>query len=109
MGTGFTIDTPLKVARYGISSVMSVEDNLMEKMREYYSRLHQESFMPIGKNEPDSRARRITAYLNFVQVHVKEQVEKLKASAFEAGSEITKYFELLDEKSTLKQAYHRML
>jgi len=23
MGTGFTIDTPLKVARYGISSVIS--------------------------------------------------------------------------------------
>jgi hypothetical protein len=53
MGTGFTIDTPLKVARYGISSVMSVDDNLMEKIREYYGRFYKESFTPIAKSEPD--------------------------------------------------------
>ena len=34
MGTGFTIDTPLNVAKYGISSVVSlVDDLLIEKMR----------------------------------------------------------------------------
>lgn len=109
MGTGFTIDTPLKVARYGISSVMSVDDNLMEKMREYYSHLHKESFTPIAKNESDSRARRITAYLNFVHRIVKKQVEELKSSRFEEGSEITKYFEFLDEDSPLKRQYNHML
>ena len=92
MGTGFTIDTPLKVARYGISSVMSVDDNLMEKMREYHSRLYHEPFAAIAKSESDSRARRITAYLNFVNRIVKKQVEGLKASSFEEDSEITKYF-----------------
>ena len=29
MGTGFTIDTPLKVARYGISSVISLVDDVL--------------------------------------------------------------------------------
>ena len=29
MGTGFTIDTPLKVARYGISSVVSLVDDVL--------------------------------------------------------------------------------
>ena len=37
MGLAFTVDSPLKVARYGISSVVSiVDDILIEKMREYY-------------------------------------------------------------------------
>ena len=37
MGLGFTIDTPLKVAKYGIDSVVSIiEDELVEEMR----RLH---------------------------------------------------------------------
>ena len=36
MGTGFTIDTPLKVAHLGISSVISIiDDVLVEKMRKY--------------------------------------------------------------------------
>ena len=29
MGTGFTVDTPLKVARFGISSVMSIGDDML--------------------------------------------------------------------------------
>ena len=37
MGLGFTIDTPVKIARYGINSAISiVEDNLIEQMREFY-------------------------------------------------------------------------
>lgn len=109
MGTGFTIDTPLKVARYGISSVMSVDDNLMEKMREYYSSVFGEPYEPIPKYLPDSRARRITEYLDFVGRIVARQIEAVKASPFERGSEITKYFELLEDGSPLKEEYKRML
>ncbi len=37
MGTGFLVDTPLKVARYGISSVISlVDDSLIERMRRFH-------------------------------------------------------------------------
>lgn len=37
MGLGYTIDTPAKVARYGISSVISIiEDNLVEEIRKRY-------------------------------------------------------------------------
>ena len=39
MGTGYTIDTPIKVAHYGISSVISIIDHrLTEQMREFYSK-----------------------------------------------------------------------
>ena len=37
MGTGFTIDTPLRVAKYGISSAISLVDGvLIEQMRKFY-------------------------------------------------------------------------
>src|SRR3989338_1304363 len=68
MGIGFTIDTPIKVAHYGISSVMSlVDDILVEKMREFYSQKLNLPYAPITeKNSSDHRAERITAYLNMV-------------------------------------------
>jgi hypothetical protein len=38
MGTGFTVDSPLRVARYGIDSVISlVDDTLLEAMRCKYA------------------------------------------------------------------------
>lgn len=109
MGTAFTIDSPAKVARYGISSVIScVDDVLIEKMRRLYCRMMGEECTPIEKTDPDARANRITAYLNLLDHIVKEQVERLKHSAFEFGSEIHRYFELLPETSALKQMYIRM-
>ena len=67
MGTGFTIDTPLRVARYGISSVISlVDDGLIEQMRKLHCGRFGEPYQEIPAGEQDSRARRITAYLNFV-------------------------------------------
>ncbi len=109
MGTGFTIDTPLKIARYGISSVLSlVDDVLIEQVRRFHCERQGEPFEPIGDREEDARARRITAYLNLVDRLVRRQVELLQSSAFEEGSEITRYFRLLPD-SPLKQAYEEML
>lgn len=109
MGTGFTIDTPLKVARYGISSVVSIGDDiLMEQMRQHHSERLGLEFEPIGPLEDDSRARRITAYLNLLHDQVNDQIESVRKSAFEPGSEITRYFELLPE-SPLRQAYREMM
>lgn len=110
MGTGFTIDTPLKVAKYGISSVISlVDDTLIETMREHYSKLWGEKYEPIGPHDHDCRARRITAYLDMIDRIVKRQIGELKSSAFEIGSEITKYFEMLPETSPFKKLYAQML
>ena len=110
MGTGFSIDTPIKVARYGISSVISlVDDTLIEEMRKFHAQKWGEPFEPITKYEEDYRARRITAYLNLVDRIVKKQISELKKTHFEIGSEITKYFELLSDKSPLKILYNKML
>jgi len=110
MGTGFSIDTPIKVARYGISSVISlVDDTLIEQMRQFYCGVLKEPYSPITKYDEDHRARRITEYLNLVDRIVKKQFESLQTSAFEGGTEITKYFELLADDSPLKILYRKML
>ncbi|HEY8918212.1 MAG TPA: hypothetical protein VIM87_17330, partial [Chitinophaga sp.] len=53
--------------------------------------------------------RRITDYLNLMNRMVKEQMLQLKRMAFEAGSDLVKYFEMLPESSRLKQLYLQMI
>ena len=110
MGIGFSIDTPIKVAKYGISSVISlVDDFLMEKMREFYCKKMNMPFVAIGKSEDDFRARRITSYLNLIDNIVKKKFKELRASSFEKGSEIIKYLEMLPDDSKLRHVYNKML
>ncbi|MEI6948765.1 hypothetical protein V9K67_16360 [Paraflavisolibacter sp. H34] len=110
MGLAYTIDSPVKVARFGITSTISITaDRLIEMMRRYYYGLLETPYIPISAREEDYRARRITDYLNLVNRMVKSQVEQLKASAFKTGSDIHRYFELLPEDSALKGLYRRLL
>ncbi len=110
MGLAYTIDSPIKVAHYGIASVMSiVEDRLIEMMRAHYYPTINQEYKPIDTHVEDYRAKRITDYLNLVNTIVHNQVEKLKTAAFEAGSEIVKYFEMLPDDSSLKQMYLKMM
>jgi len=110
MGIGFTIDTPIKVARFGISSVISiVEDELIEEMRKFHCQQTGEKYIPIKTREEDYRARRITAYLNLVHRIVQRQTEQLRQLPFEPGTEIMKYFEMLPEDSPAKKQFNEML
>jgi hypothetical protein len=109
MGLAYTVDTPIKVARYGINSVISIiEDKLIELMRKHYYEKCEIPYEPILAIEEDYRAKRITDYLNLVNRIITEQVEKLKQSPFEPGSEIVKYFEMLPENSLLRKVYLTM-
>ncbi|MFW6227694.1 MAG: hypothetical protein ACOC31_06275, partial [Bacteroidota bacterium] len=110
MGTGYTIDTPLKVAHFGISSAVSIIDHrLIEKMRGHHCKENNLAFTSIAEDEEDCRAKRITAYLNLLDTLVSRNVEQLKATPFEPGTAITKYFEMLPEPSPLKKEYQEML
>ncbi|MDI1354493.1 MAG: hypothetical protein PSX36_06230 [bacterium] len=109
MGLGFTIDTPIKVAHFGISSVLSIiEDHLVEQMREVICRDRQLEFVPIVVGEPDSRSRRITAYLNLLKQVVDQNFERLSALPFEAENDLAKYFELLPDTSANKALYKKL-
>jgi len=110
MGLAYTIDSPVKVARFGISSVISiVENRLIEMMRKHYYTTIGEAYQPISVHEEDFRAKRITDYLNLVNRIVEEQVKNIKAAAFEKGSEIVQYFEMLPGDSALKACYCKMM
>ena len=110
MGIAFTIDSPFKVACYGITSAISIiEDNLIEVMRKYYYQQNNETYVPITTKDEDYRARRITDYLDLMNRNVHHQLEKLRSSAFEMGSDIAKYFEMLPESSALKEKYREFL
>ena len=110
MGLGYTIDTPVKVAHFGISSVVSIiEDELVERMREFHCRQAGEAYAPIPKPELDHRALRITAYLDLLQRIVDRNVETLRQAPFEPGSNITKYFEMLPEGNLEKAMYDQMM
>jgi hypothetical protein len=108
LGLGFSIDTPLKVAKYGISSVVSiVDDELIERMRAYHC--DDIEYLPITKKSVDSRARRITCYLNMMDTMVDFDFESLKKLPFEVENELCRYFEMLPDDSQLKQGYELMM
>lgn len=110
LGLGYSIDTPLKVARYGISSVVSiVDDELTERMRKYHQEKTVGGYTLISKKEDDSRAKRITAYLNLLDLLVKKQFADLKSQTFEEGTDLSRYFELLPDTSSIKQQYEVMM
>jgi hypothetical protein len=104
MGLAFTIDTPLKVAHYGISSVISiVDDDLIEKMRRVHSQNNNLEYIPISTKEYDYRAKRITSYLNLIGSLVNLNFTKLKSEILERGNEFIKYYNLLPDNSKLKK------
>lgn len=110
LGLAFSIDSPLKVARFGISSVISiVDDELIERIRAYYCTLNKKEYHPITKKEPDYRAHRISSYLNLVSNIVQEQIEHMRIEFFEKGSEIDRYFQLIPESHPAKNIYYAML
>jgi len=110
LGLAFSIDSPLKVAKFGISSVMSiVDDELIERIRAFHAHENQLYYVPIKKTEEDYRAKRITAYLNLVQQIIDTQIFHIKNEEFLPDSDLTKYFELLPDSDLSKRRYKKML
>jgi hypothetical protein len=110
LGLAYSVDTPVKVARYGISSVVSiVDDILIERMRQFYTEKRNEIFVPISPKEIDFRSKRITEYLNLIKKIVDEQFENLKKQSFDDGTDLNRYFKLLPDTSALKSKYQQML
>ncbi len=108
MGTGFTIDTPLKVAHLGIASVISlVDDRLIDRVRLFHCEREGRHAQPIAEGTPDARARRIREYLDLVDRLVRERTEAVRSAPFEPGSTIERYFRLLDPSSPAAAGYRK--
>ncbi|HQK96869.1 MAG TPA: hypothetical protein PLH61_02540 [Bacteroidia bacterium] len=110
MGLGYTIDSPIKVGKYGITSVVSIiEDHLVEQMREVICTQENLPYEKITNKDEDRRAKRVTAYLNVLNEILNRQIEKIKQEDFETDSDINLYFEYLPETSVAKKLYLEML
>lgn len=107
LGLGYSIDTPINVAHFGISSVISlVDDALIETMREFYSKKFDIPFKTISKKVDDFRAKRIASYLDLVDEIVKRKVAEIKNTAHIAGSELEKYIQMLPDTSSIKAKFN---
>ena len=110
MGTAFTADSPLKVAHYGISTVIALADDvLLERLRKYYSDLNNISYEEIKNNSKDYRADRITAYLNMVHVLVSNKFEAFTTSSSDKFDEVKKYFEMLPDTASVKKEFNKII
>ena len=109
MGIGFTIDTPLKVAPFGMDSVISiVDDVLLEKMRKMYCEKIEIPYKAITEKFEDFRAKRVTSYLNLIHDLTETKFEELKSATTEKGNQIKDYFNMLPNSDSLKQEFKKL-
>jgi len=109
MGIGFTIDSPLKVAQFGIDSVISlVDDILLEKLRKMYSEKFEIPYTEITDKIEDFRAKRITSYLNMMSDLVDKKFEALKHSTHEKSEELKAYINMLPSGSLIKEEFNKV-
>ncbi|TDD78792.1 hypothetical protein [Flavobacterium caseinilyticum] len=110
MGLAYTIDSPIRVAKYGISSVISImDDELIEKMNAFYSRKFDLPYQEITQKIHDYRAERITSYLNLVDKIVKEKFENFKTELSESKSALENYIAILPNKSEIKAGLQNLM
>ena len=110
MGLAYTIDSPILVVQYGISSVISIaDDELIEKMRVFYNQKFKYSYQEITQKIDDYRAKRITSYLDLVDTIVREKFEHFKLELTENRTALEQYLTLLPIKSKLYQQLQQRL
>lgn len=110
MGLAYTIDSPIRVAKYGISSVISIiDDDLIEKMNAFYSTKFNLPYQEITQKIHDYRAERVTSYLNLVDKIVKEKFENFKNELAESKLALENYIAMLPNKSEIKQGLQNLM
>lgn len=110
MGLAYTIDSPIRVAKYGISSVISIiDDELIEKMNAFYSKKFNLNYKEITIKEYDYRAERITSYLNLVDKIVTQKFEDFKLELVESKVALENYIAMLPNKSEIKKGLQNLM
>jgi hypothetical protein len=105
MGIGFTADSPVKIAHYGIDSVIAINDDLLlEKLRKKFCEDYSLSYSEIKSTHPDARAERVKEYLNVAHEIVSQKHERL-VNGDPDFKELNKYIEMLPEDSKLREEY----
>ncbi|MBS1549784.1 MAG: hypothetical protein JSS94_07965 [Bacteroidetes bacterium] len=110
MGLSYTIDSPIRVAQYGISSVVSIiDDEILEKMSEFYSKKFNFSYEGISKKVDDYRAKRITAYLDMMDEIVGSKFESFKEELAKNKTALNDFINMLPSTSELKEGLQTLI
>lgn len=118
MGICYTVDSPIRVAPFGISSVISlVDDGLLEEYRMAYA---EREGVDVGAPEHE-RVGRIRAYLDFVAREVERRFEALQTLRIRGGlqpqfstgsasgpNDKDRYFLMLPADSPLHREYEQV-
>jgi len=109
MGTAFTADTPIKVSRFGIDSVIALADDvLLERLRKIYTKKNNLQYEEIKNNTKDYRADRITSYLNLVNKLACDKFDEYTTATKEKVESLKTYFNYLPEASSLKKEFEKL-
>lgn len=110
MGLSYTIDSPIRVAHLGISSVVSItDDELTERMRAFYCEKFLLPYREITKKCSDYRAERIKEYLNLMNEVVTQKFQQFKEELTESRTSLHKYISLLPDTSELKKGLQKLI
>lgn len=110
MGLAYTIDSPIRVAQYGISSVISIiDDEIIEKMKNFYNKKFNLNYSSISNKIDDYRAKRITAYLDLVDDIVNEKFEAFKEEISKNKTALKNFMEMLPNTSELRISLQNFL
>ncbi len=110
MGLAYTIDSPVRVAQYGISSVISIiDDEIIEKMKNFYSHKFNLNYASISTKVEDYRAKRITAYLDLLDDIVTDKFEAFKEEISKNKTALSNFVDMLPNTSELKSGLEHFL
>ena len=110
MGLAYTIDSPIRVAQFGISSVVSIiDDEIVERMRDFYSKKFNFDFKEISIKSEDHRAERITAYLDMMDEIVTKKFKDFKEEISKNTESLKQYIGMLPSTSGLKDGLQNIL
>lgn len=110
MGLAYTIDSPIRVAQYGISSVVSIiDDEIIEKMKNFYNKKFNLKYPSISTKIDDYRAKRITDYLDMMDDIVNEKFEAFKEEISKNKTALKNFMEMLPGASELKNGLQSFL
>lgn len=110
MGLAYTIDSPIRVAQFGISSVVSIiDDEIIERMRDFYSKKFNFDYTAISIKSEDHRAERITAYLDMMDDIVTKKFKDFKEEISKNTESLKQFIGMLPSTSDLKDGLQNIL
>lgn len=110
MGLAYTIDSPIRVAQYGISSVISIiDDEIIEKMKNFYNKKFNLNYPEISTKVHDYRAKRITDYLDMMDDIVNEKFKNFKNEISKNTESLKNFISILPNTSDFKNSLQKLM